>query len=220
MPPVRWGTDQAGPRRKLRHDIAEGVRFVWRQPVLRTLGLMLGLTNMAFEAHFSVFVLFATGAMGLSDAGYGLLLSTFAIGAVAAPWTVPYLERALGRSRSLMLAVALFGPALLVPAVTTSIAANVVAIVSASFGSVVWNVITVSLRQRITPDRLLGRMNSAYRLLGWGTMPIGAAIGGAIAEIWGLRATFVVATLLHLPLLAGFLVITDDRIRQADAVSA
>jgi MFS family permease len=83
----------------------------------------------------------------------------------------------------------------------------------------VWNVITVSLRQRITPDRLLGRMNAAYRMLGWGTMPIGAALGGAVAEVWGLRTTFVVASLLHLPLLLGFLVVTEDRIKAADTVT-
>ena len=51
----------------------------------------------------------------------------------------------------------------------------------------IWNVITVSLRQRITPTRLLGRLNSAYRLLGWGTMPLGAAAGGAIAQVFGVR---------------------------------
>ena len=90
----------------------------------------------------------------------------------------------------------------------------------ASLGSVVWNVITVSLRQRITPDRLLGRMNAAYRMLGWGTMPIGAALGGVVAEVWGLRPTFAVAALLHLPLLLGFLVVTEARIAEADTVSA
>ena len=56
--------------------------------------------------------------------------------------------------------------------------------------SVVWNVITVSLRQSIIPDALLGRVNSVYRFLGWGTMPIGAAVGGALAKGFGLRAPF------------------------------
>lgn len=55
-----------------------------------------------------------------------------------------------------------------------------------------WNVVTVSLRQSIVPDHLLGRVNSAYRLLGWGTMPIGAALGGVLATHFGLRAPFIV----------------------------
>jgi MFS family permease len=80
-----------------------------------------------------------------------------------------------------------------------------------------WNVITVSLRQRITPDHLLGRMNAAYRLLGWGMMPIGAALGGAIAEFAGLRPTFLVASLMHVPLLLGFFVVTEARIVKAEA---
>jgi len=59
--------------------------------------------------------------------------------------------------------------------------------------SVLWNVITVSLRQSIIPDPLLGRVNSVYRFLGWGTMPIGAAVGGALAKGFGLRAPFYVS---------------------------
>ena len=212
--------ERTGPPRNMRQDIAEGVRFVWRNPVLRTLGLMLGLTNLAFTAHWSVFVLFATGPMGLSDAGYGLVLSSSALGGVAGSAAGPWLERRFGRARCLFGAIALFGTTLGVPALTTDVAANVAAFIGASFGSVVWNVITVSLRQRITPDRLLGRMNSAYRMLGWGTMPIGAALGGAVAEVWGLRPTFAVAALLHLPLLLGFLVVTDERIEAADTVTA
>jgi MFS family permease len=181
---------------------------------------MLGVTNLAFTAQQSVFVIYATGEMGLSDAGYGLVLTSGAIGGVLGSWAGPWLERSLGRARCLILAISLFGATLGVPAITADIPANVAAFIVASFGSVVWNVITVSFRQRITPDRLLGRMNSAYRLLGWGTMPIGAALGGAIAEIWGLRPTFAVAALLHIPLLLGFLVVTEKRMQEADTVTA
>jgi MFS family permease len=212
--------ERVGPPRKMRHEIAEGLRFVWSNPLLRTLGLMLGTTNLAFMAHFSVFVLFATGPMGLSKASYGLVLSSSALGGVAGSVLGPRLERTIGRARCLFGAIVLFGASLSVPAITTNVAANVAAFIVASFGSVVWNVITVSLRQRITPDHLLGRMNSAYRMLGWGTMPIGAALGGAIAEWASLRTTFVVAALLHVPLLLGFLVVTEARIREADTVSA
>jgi len=155
--------------------------------------------------------------MRLSRAGYGLLLASSAIGGVGASWVVAPLERAVGRARCLFGAIAVFGASLAVPVVTAGIVANAAAFVTASFGSVVWNVITVSLRQRITPDHLLGRMNSAYRLLGWGTMPIGAALGGVVAELVGLRATFLVAAVLHVPLLLGFVVVTEMRIVEAEA---
>ena len=56
-----------------------------------------------------------------------------------------------------------------------------------------WNILTVSLRQSLIPDELLGRVNSAYRLFGWGTMPLGAIAGGLIADAYGLRAPFLFA---------------------------
>jgi predicted MFS family arabinose efflux permease len=85
---------------------------------------------------------------------------------------------------------------------------------------VLWNVITVSLRQRITPDRLLGRMNAAYRLVGWGTMPIGAFLGGALAEAVGVRSTFAVAAAIVLATLVGFRFVTRDAVDRAEAAGA
>jgi MFS family permease len=75
-----------------------------------------------------------------------------------------------------------------------------------SFFVVVWNVITVSLRQRIIPDRLLGRVNSVYRFFGWGMMSVGAIIGGALVSLsdpivgreWSLRSPFLAAAALQL----------------------
>ena len=61
-----------------------------------------------------------------------------------------------------------------------------------------WNIITVSLRQRITPDYLLGRLNATYRLFAWGVMPIGALLGGLLAEVFGLRAVFAMASVTML----------------------
>lgn len=203
----------------LRADIVEGLRFVFRHPILRTLGVMLGVTNLAFTAHQSVFVLFAVrpGPLGLSRAGFGLLLASAAIGGVAASMVVTRLEGMAGRSPLLAAVVVVFGVSLAVPAVTDNLAANVVALVVAAFGGVTWNVVTVSLRQRITPDDLLGRMNATYRLLGWGTMPLGAVVGGLVAEWAGLRTAFAVGALLHVPMLLGFLVVTETRIAAAEA---
>jgi MFS family permease len=211
--------DGTGATRSMRTDIAEGVRFVWHNAVLRTLALMLGATNLGWTAYYAVFVLYAVrpGPMGLSKAGYGLFVTVGAVGGLVGAWLGPRVERVLGRARSLLLAVTVFGAALAVPAITASVALNAVAFGMAGLWSVVWNVITVSLRQRITPDRLLGRMNSTYRLLGWGTMPLGAALGGAIAQWVGLRAAFAVAALVHVPLLLGFFVVTERRILDAEA---
>jgi MFS family permease len=85
---------------------------------------------------------------------------------------------------------------------------------------VLWNVVTVSLRQRITPDRLLGRMNAAYRLVGWGTMPIGSLLGGVLAAWLGLRPTFLVATAIVLVTLVGFRFVTKEAVARAEAAEA
>jgi MFS family permease len=85
---------------------------------------------------------------------------------------------------------------------------------------VLWNVVTVSLRQRITPDRLLGRMNASYRLVGWGTMPLGALLGGLLAEALGLRGAFLAAAVITLATLAGFRFVTEDAIARAEAAEA
>jgi MFS family permease len=215
------GAGPAGSTR-LRDDIAEGTRFVWRHPVLRPLAIMLGVQNMAFSAAFSVFVLFAVapGPMGLSKAGYGVLTATLGVGSLLGSWLAVPVERRLGRVNTLVLSIVLNAVTLAVPVVTALPVPIGASMVASGAGIVLWNVITVSLRQRITPDRLLGRMNASYRLVGWGTMPLGAALGGVLAEALGLRGAFLVAALLTLAVLAGFRFVTEEAIARAEAAEA
>jgi MFS family permease len=215
------GADPAGATR-LRDEIAEGARFVWRHPVLRPLAIMLGVQNMAFATVFSVFVLFAVepGPMGLSKAGYGILLAAEGVGSLLGTWLAVPAERRLGRVRTLVLSVFLCTASLVVYLLTTSPALVGTAFAVSGVAMVLWNVVTVSLRQRITPDRLLGRMNAAYRLVGWGTMPIGALLGGVLAEWLGLRSTFLVAALVTLATLAGFRWVTEEAVARAEAAGA
>jgi MFS family permease len=215
------GAGPAGSTR-LRDEIAEGTRFVWRHPVLRPLAVMLGLQNMAFSAAFSVFVLFAVapGPMGLSGAGYGVLTAALGVGSLLGSWLAVPTERRLGRVRTLVLSVILSGACLAMPAVTALPVPIGASMVATGVAIVLWNVVTVSLRQRITPDRLLGRMNAGYRLVGWGTMPLGALIGGTLAETLGLRGAFLVAAALTLATLAGFRFVTGEAIARAEATEA
>jgi MFS family permease len=210
--------ERTGPPTRLRDDIAEGVRYVAWHPLLRPLAIMLGVQNLAFTAHGSVFVLFAVapGPMGLSKAGFGLLSTALAVGALLGTWLAPRVERRLGRARTLATTVVLSGASLAVPALTSNVAAVGASLAVAGTQMVLWNVVTVSLRQRITPDRLLGRMNACYRLVGWGTMPVGAFLGGLVAEAFGLRAVFLGAAAVVLVLLVGFRVVTEPAIRRAE----
>jgi MFS family permease len=214
--PFRIQRDQ---RTTMRADVAEGLRFLWGHRILRTLAVMVGVFNFASNATFAILVLYAVGpasAMGLSEPAYGLLLTTVAAGSLLGSLVAEGVERWLGRARSLVLTI--LGSTVLVGAL--AVTANPLLIGPAFFvGGItiaIWNVITVSLRQRITPDRLLGRVNSGYRLVAWGTMPLGAAAGGLLAQFLGLRAVFVIMTLLTLALVAGMTMVTDEGMDAAE----
>jgi MFS family permease len=176
----------------IRRDIADGIRYLARHQVLRTLAICVGVSNLAFTAQFAVIPLFVVdpGPMGLSGTGFGLLLTMSAVGALIGSAIAPWTERTLGRTRALTVALCIFPIAGLTPALTTSVWAFAAALLIAGVGNVVWNVITVSLRQGIVPDAMLGRVNAGYRLVAWGTMPLGALLGGLLASAFGLRATF------------------------------
>jgi MFS family permease len=207
-----------GPPTRLRTDIVEGLRFVWRNRVLRGLALLTGGFNLSSNALFAVFVLYAVepGPMGLTEAGYGVLLTSSAVGSLVGSWIAPAVERILGRRRTLALSIVTGVTGAFMPALTAAAVPVFVGFVAVGVTVVLWNVIAVSLRQRITPDRLLGRVNASYRLFATGTQPLGALLGGLSAEVFGLRPTFALSGLVVLALLGGLGDVTDDAIAAAE----
>jgi len=213
---------RTGPPTRLTADIAEGMRYLWRSRVLLTLAVMVGVMNLSFTAAGAVFVLYAVspGPMGLSAPEFGVLLTTFAAGSVVGSFIAARLERRFGRVPLLFACVLLTSLAAAVPAFTTNAIAIGASFVLSGMFVVVWNVITVSLRQRIVPDHLLGRLNSAYRLFAWGTQPIGALLGGVIGEVFGLRAVFLLAAIVGLSLILTRAIITEKALAEAEAEGA
>ena len=186
---------RSGPQASIGVDIREGMSFVLRRPVLRTMALMVGMNNLASSAVFAVLVLFAVGpqsAMGLTEPAFGLLFATLAAGGLIGSLVAERIQRRIGRARTITLS--LFGMIAYVtaPAITSNVVVIALVLFSAGAMNMLWNVTTVSFRQRITPDHLLGRMNSAYRLVAWGTRPLGAAIGGALGQWLGVRSVFAI----------------------------
>jgi MFS family permease len=170
-----------------------------------------------------VFVLYAVGPaspMGLTEPEFGLLNTSVAIGSVLGSLFATRLATLLGRARSLALGVALTTLMLATPAVTTSPWAIGAVWALAGAGIALWNVIVVSLRQQITPDELLGRMNSCYRLLAWGMIPVGSLVGGLLAEAVGLRMTFAVSAVVGALTFLGLLVVREHAIEAAEAEAA
>ncbi|MDQ3449294.1 MAG: MFS transporter [Chloroflexota bacterium] len=106
---------RAGPPTRLHTDIAEGLRYLWGHPLLRTLAAMVGLMNLATSAEFAIFVLYAVapGPMGLSESGFGVLLTTFAVGSVIGSVVVKRVERRIGRAAVLTVGVVGSGAAAL-----------------------------------------------------------------------------------------------------------
>jgi hypothetical protein len=98
-----------------------------------------------------------------------------------------------------------------VPALTTNPWLVAGANVAAGIGAAIWVVLVSSIRQRLTPDPLLGRLYSASRLISWGVLPVGAALGGVAAEFVGIRTVFAVGGLVSIGLLVAFVRIVPAR---------
>ena len=201
-------------------DMKLGISFVWRRPVLRTLAIIVGLGNLASSATFTVLVIYAVGpdsAMGLSDGAYGTMLLVGGFGAVAAALVNERLVERLGAARTIRWAT----PALMLfslgPAISTDPRIVGAMLIVASFVNMTFNIPSVSYRQRVTPDAVLGRVNSTFRLVGWGTMPIGAMLGGFIGEAFGVRTVFVSMTALAALVVVPAQLIRADRMQDTDA---
>jgi MFS family permease len=201
------GTYKTGHDRSttIRADIGEGLRFLAHHRVLRAMAALTGLSHLGSSAMFAVFVLYAVGpdsAMGLSEPGFGVLLTSLAVGSFIGTLVAEPLDRLLGRQLTLIVMLVAGGVMLAAPAFTTNAWVIASTFVVGGATIVMGNVVMVSLRQRVTPDRLLGRVNSAYRLVAWGTMPIGALLGGLGADAFGLPTLFVSAAIVSMtPLL-------------------
>jgi len=185
-----------GPRTPLRTDLVDGVRYLVHHRLLRVLGLCVGISNLASTGMIAILPLYviAPGTVALSAAGYGLLLVTIAAGQVSGTALTPMLERRLGPKRTMLFATAGFPLFSLGPALTANPVWLAAVFFAAGAVSISWNIITVSVRQRIVPNSMLGRVNAGYRLVAWGTIPLGAALGGLVAHRYGLTTTFWVAT--------------------------
>ena len=171
--------------------------------VLLRLAIMLGGLNAAHVATLTILVLFAQEVLELDAVGYGLLLTAAAAGGVAGGLLCPALARQLGSQGSLMVALALFPLPYLALWWTDSVVIAGAMLAFEGFTAVLWNVVTVSYRQRVIPDALLGRVNAIYRFFGWGMMPVGALAGGWIVALAepemgredALRLVFLVAAI-------------------------
>ena len=154
---------------------------------------------------------------GLSEeVGRGRAEHEEVAGSLAGSLVTERLVRLLGRAGTLWAGLAAGVLFLVAPAVTTSPYAIGAAFFAGGAGLIVFNVVMVSLRQSITPDRLLGRVNSGHRVVAWGTKPLGAAAGGILGQLLGLRPVFIVMGVLAIAVLAAMTKVTDRAMDAAE----
>jgi MFS family permease len=203
-------------RRHLGWEIADGVRFLWRQPALRAIALMAAVINGCWTAWAAAFVLFAVepGPMGLSTFAYGLVLTGGGLGGVLGTLLAGTVDRRLGRRWSI--GVNIIGNAIGfgAAALTTNAWLIGFAVLIGGVGGPMWGIAATSLQQRAVPDELRGRVSAVYRFIGFGALALGALLGGLLGELLGLRAVFFITTALTLVTLIPFArVVTESGMR-------
>jgi predicted MFS family arabinose efflux permease len=177
-----------------RDELLEGLRYVFTQPYLRTLTIWTALWNLFTSAMFPLVVVYYVRILHWGPTKIGIVIALGTSGLVVGALVNERLVRRLGIGRMIAYSGILFSASLAaIPAAPRSHAAAII-VPTAFAGSIVGffaNVNQLTFRQSITPQRLLGRMNSVVRFMYWGTIPLGSAFGGLVAGPFGLRATLL-----------------------------
>ncbi|HEX6145951.1 MAG TPA: MFS transporter [Acidimicrobiia bacterium] len=186
-------------------ELKEGVRWLWGHDLFRPMAISLGVMNGMASLATATYVLFVQEILRLDAAVFGALLTAGAAGGVVGSLAAARLSKRIGQGASLFTSIFVFAATLFVTGITSSFWVVWSMFAISSFFVGLWNVITVSLRQALIPDRVLGRANSVYRFFGWGMIPVGSLLGGLVVAgaepLLGresaLRAPFVFAALVQ-----------------------
>jgi MFS family permease len=190
--PFRQPQPKQGSRRHIRAEIAEGLRFLWRQSAIRVMTLSVFCVCLCWGGTFGLLVVYASRAIHLAraDARLGLLYSAGELGGLIAAATLPLLIRrlALGRLAAAFMAADVAALAFLAVASSYGWALLAFCLYELAYAMVISVGITV--RQLLTPDHLQGRVNTTGRMIAWGGSPVGAVLGGVLATVLPIRAAF------------------------------
>ena len=220
-PPREAGSSGSGPVRTVLGEVGEAFAWLVRQRVLRTMALLIGLLNLTFTAALALLVLVAQQRLGLGPVGYGVLVSCMAVGGIAGAaagdrviaWATPTWTVRIG----------LLVEAGMHLALAWSTSAVVVAVALVAFGvhGSLWGIVGTTLRQRLTPPEMLGRVGSATLFISAGGNCVGALLGGLLAQAAGLTAPYWVGFVLALAVTAAtWHVFSRASMAQAHAPSA
>jgi MFS family permease len=191
-------------------EIWEGLHFVFTEKLLRRIVGTTGVSNFFSTLSGTLIPIFLLRELGFSPASLGLIFSLGAIGGLLGAMATPHIVRWMGEARAIPVSalgfsvIGLLLPvAALVPAFAFPLLVGQFFVMS--FTVLVYNITQVTFRQRITPPRLLGRMNASVRFVVWGVMPIAALLAGALGTWLGVVPTMWIGAIGQL-LSAGFVV--------------
>ena len=193
-PPQKKHEAEVSPR--MRDEIAEGLRYVFHHPYLKSIAACTASFNFFGSLWFAVLLVYAVRVLDLRPGVIGLTFSLANLGALLAAFTAGRISARLGVGTTIIAASVLGGPMSLIAAFAphgnAALLVLAPALLIGSFTNVLYNVTQVSLRQTITPGRIQGRMNSVMRFIVWGTIPLGALLGGALGTYVGLKETLII----------------------------
>jgi len=180
-----------GGHPRLVHDIGEGLRFVFGNTLLRAIAATTTTSNFFSGVAAAVEIVFLVREVHASPGVIGLLFTMGGIGGVLGALVAGPMARRFGGARATIIGIGGSIGALLIPLTMPGAGLLLFGFgtFAIGFSAVVYNISQVSFRQRLCPDRLLGRMNATMRFVVWGVLPIGALLGGVLGSVLGLRPT-------------------------------
>ncbi len=203
----------SGPRTSIRSAIAEGVVFVRDNALLRGLAFAVSAANFALGGGGALLVLFALEDLGATEFQFGLIVGAGALGGFAGAVAARWVSGLLGRRWSMTGGALLLAGGQLVVGLAPSVYVAGLGFFLGSLGVSVFSVVGRSLRQALSPDRILGRVVTTFRLIGFGALPAGAIFAGALADATTLRVPYLVgAAIMVVVGIAIFRVATEARL--------
>ncbi len=214
--------------RRWQDEMREGFSWLRSHELLFPLAIILGVLNMLGVVPWTIMVLFGQEVLDTSPTEFAIMSTGGAFGGIIGGWSASWISKKVGPGPSLWITIGTGIVAIAGMGLATSWTIVWVLSVFFTWSAMLWNVITVSLRQAIIPDELLGRVNSVYRFFAWGAMPIGAVLTGLIVTLgegpfsreMALRLPFFVSAVGHVLLLAvASRILTTERIEAARAAA-
>jgi MFS family permease len=191
-------------RRPLRTEIAEGLKFVWSQKLIRVISFTTATSNLFSTIVGTMFAMYFFRAenLGFSTGAFGVLASVGSVGGLLGATVTPKLIKIFGEGRLVVISAVASGFVQLLVPLSWYVNRDVSLVLLGgqffltSFFALTYNITQVTARQRICPEHLLGRMNASIRFLVWGCMPIGALISGGLGHYLGVLPTIWIGATL------------------------